>query len=131
MNPKPTQTSMFTTQDLPLFSGTAPRAQADTFDRPGDAAPLPEHQIGFYSMATPAKPEPRVFLTSFHSLRSSAGDYAQSIYEATHEEIHFVIYDNPNDPDTGYTAYILTISYQDLFALLKDRCSVERHEPHH
>jgi len=31
---KPVQTRMFQTDDLPLFSGTAPRAQEQTFEAP-------------------------------------------------------------------------------------------------
>lgn len=72
----------------------------------------------------------RVYITGLHGLKSpNRYDYSRSIAENTHNQIHFTIYNDENNPDTGWTNYDVILSNEELFTLLKDRCEVSIQEP--
>lgn len=67
----------------------------------------------------------RVYISGLHGLKSDQKyDWSKSIAETTHNQITFVIYNDINNPDSGYTTYQTIVSNEDLFALLRDRCEV-------
>jgi hypothetical protein len=65
-------------------------------------------------------------MSGLHGLKSAKRfDWETCIADGTHVQMHFTIYNDPDDTSKGWTSYEVIISNEELFELLKDRAIVE------